>query len=158
MLLYHLIIFITVSNGVPPINSKIVVGVAQVSLVREVGGVTRTAMIQITRLTWQVSSALFSTMLFLDMSFRNNIETVGSVGGAFDEEFDFIVVGAGSAGAAIAARLAETRARVLLVEAGGEQPYKATIPWFHLWLAGSTVDWGYETERGAGRGYEGGQE
>ena len=87
--------------------------------------------IDITRITWQLSTALFSAMVLLDMAFHSNIETVGSVGNALDKEFDFIVVGAGSAGSALAARLAETNATVLLVEAGGEQPYKSTIPWFH---------------------------
>ena len=91
------------------------------------------------------------------MNFRRNIETVGSVGGALKEEFDFIVVGAGSAGAALAARLAETNVTVLLLEAGGEQPYKSTIPWFHLWLAGSPIDWKFETKGGSGSGYEGGR-
>ena len=114
-------------------------------------------MASFSRLTWQVSSALFYTILFLDMNYRKNIETVGSVGGVLQEEFDFIVVGAGSAGAAVAARLAETSATVLLIEAGGEQPYKATIPWFHLWLAGSPIDWSYETASGSGSGYEGGK-
>ncbi len=64
-------------------------------------------------------------------------------------EADFIVVGAGSAGCAVAARLSEDPAtRVLLLEAGGEDKNR----WIHIPLgfgktfADPTVNWCYETE------------
>jgi choline dehydrogenase len=64
-------------------------------------------------------------------------------------EADFIVVGAGSAGCAVAARLSEDPAtRVLLLEAGGEDRNR----WIHIPLgfgktfADPTVNWCYETE------------
>ncbi len=64
-------------------------------------------------------------------------------------EADFVVVGAGSAGCAVAARLSEdTTTRVLLLEAGGEDHNR----WIHIPLgfgktfADPTVNWCYETE------------
>jgi choline dehydrogenase len=64
-------------------------------------------------------------------------------------EADFVVVGAGSAGCAIAARLSEDPAtRVILIEAGGEDKNR----WIHIPLgfgktfADASVNWCYETE------------
>ncbi len=64
-------------------------------------------------------------------------------------EADFIVVGAGSAGCAVAARLSEDPAtRVLLLEAGGKDRNR----WIHIPLgfgktfADPSVNWCYETE------------
>ena len=62
--------------------------------------------------------------------------------------FDFIVVGAGSAGCAIAARLAADESRqVLLLEAGGRGRRPETVvPALYSRLFRSSVDWAYRTE------------
>ncbi|XP_030028527.2 glucose dehydrogenase [FAD, quinone]-like [Manduca sexta] len=63
------------------------------------------------------------------------------------EEFDFIVVGAGSAGCVVANRLsAFPKWKVLLLEAGPEQPDVTLVPALSETLLGSNIDWGYKTE------------
>ncbi len=62
--------------------------------------------------------------------------------------YDYIIIGAGSAGCVLANRLSENPANsVLLLEAGGRDthPY-IHIPGAYAKLHRSSVDWGYETE------------
>jgi choline dehydrogenase len=62
--------------------------------------------------------------------------------------YDFIVVGAGSAGCAVAGRLAaRSSATVLLVEAGGADRQLTTrVPLFAPMQYGTSLDWAYETD------------
>jgi choline dehydrogenase len=66
-----------------------------------------------------------------------------------EEAFDFIVIGAGSAGCVLANRLSEDPAnKVLLLEAGGRD----SNPWIHLpigyyrTISDERIGWGYQTE------------
>ncbi|XP_025405336.1 glucose dehydrogenase [FAD, quinone]-like [Sipha flava] len=62
------------------------------------------------------------------------------------DEYDFIVVGAGSAGAVVANRLSEMRNwTVLLLEAGGDETEISDVPSFVGYLQLSDLDWQYKT-------------
>ncbi|OAP55286.1 hypothetical protein AYL99_10259 [Fonsecaea erecta] len=71
------------------------------------------------------------------------------MGSFMPERFDFIVVGAGAAGAILAARLVNSKQRpsVLLVEAGGKNDSKDTRAdadrWIHRMIP--SQNWGYKT-------------
>lgn len=63
------------------------------------------------------------------------------------DEYDFIVIGAGSAGATVAARLSEIENwNVLLLEAGGDPPIESEIPGMAFSLQNTRVDWNFTAE------------
>ncbi|MGI4876600.1 MAG: GMC family oxidoreductase, partial [Janthinobacterium lividum] len=65
------------------------------------------------------------------------------------QSFDFIIVGAGSAGCVLANRLsADPRHRVLLLEAGGQDRgalFAMPIRWFEA-MRNPAINWGYQSE------------
>ncbi|XP_041985070.1 glucose dehydrogenase [FAD, quinone]-like, partial [Aricia agestis] len=61
-----------------------------------------------------------------------------------DTEYDFIVVGGGTAGCVVASRLSENKNwKVLLIEAGPVEPKLAAIPSLSSQFRGSVLDWKY---------------
>lgn len=63
-------------------------------------------------------------------------------------EYDYIIVGSGSAGSVLANRLSEHRhLQVLLLEAGGNENPISDIPIAYQLLQKSRLDWAYQTTR-----------
>ncbi|CAH2058108.1 unnamed protein product, partial [Iphiclides podalirius] len=61
--------------------------------------------------------------------------------------YDFIIVGAGSAGCVIANRLSEVKKwKILLIEAGPEEPDVTSVPSLAPTLGRSSIDWMYRTQ------------
>lgn len=61
--------------------------------------------------------------------------------------FDFVIVGAGVAGPIIARRLSDNPWRkVLLIEAGPEEPSMTAIPGFAFNAINTSLDWNFKTE------------
>lgn len=62
-------------------------------------------------------------------------------------EYDFIIVGGGSAGAVVANRLSEMKHwKILLLEAGPDENEISDVPSLAAYLQLSKLDWGYKTE------------
>ncbi|XP_046966370.1 glucose dehydrogenase [FAD, quinone]-like isoform X2 [Vanessa cardui] len=105
--------------------------------------------LEITLLVLTVAVAIllcgqFSSFNDVDAKFRSRISYYGDEV-ADGDEFDYIVVGAGAAGSAVAARLALAGKHVLLVEAGGDPNILTKIPAASLTLGRSNLDWSYDT-------------
>ncbi|XP_042889853.1 glucose dehydrogenase [FAD, quinone]-like [Penaeus japonicus] len=72
-------------------------------------------------------------------------------------QYDFIVVGAGTAGGILASRLSEVGDwRILLLESGGPPPPESFVPAFNIALIGSDGDWDFRTvpQRYSHRAYQ----
>ena len=63
-------------------------------------------------------------------------------------QYDFIIVGAGSAGSVVASRLSENPDwNVLLLEAGGDETLMGQVPGSCPTLERGEIDWQYKTIR-----------
>lgn len=63
------------------------------------------------------------------------------------DEYDFVIVGAGAAGATVAARLAEVPEwKILLLEAGKQETFITSVPAIAHYLQFSDFNWAFKTE------------
>lgn len=64
------------------------------------------------------------------------------------ERYDFIIIGGGTAGSVLAARLSEiANWNILLLEAGGDEPLLVDVPQLFPIFQRSPWDWQYQTEK-----------
>lgn len=97
------------------------------------------------------SCSSFNIFQFLGQSYRKNLiefrEDPQFGNKKILDEYDFIVVGAGAAGATVARRLAEVSEwNILLLEAGGEESMITAIPSIAHYLQFTNYNWAYRTE------------
>lgn len=62
-------------------------------------------------------------------------------------EYDYVIIGGGSAGAVVANRLSENKnCTVLLLEAGGDENVLTELPITTSLFQNKSLDWGFKTE------------
>lgn len=89
----------------------------------------------------------FWTNLFRPLPRNENEGFVPDYSPKNGQEYDFIVVGAGSAGCVVANRLTEVAQwKVLLLESGGNENFFSDIPIFAPFLSITPMNWGYTSE------------
>lgn len=77
----------------------------------------------------------------------NKTQYPNDAGKSLLSQYDFVVVGAGTAGSVVASRLSETPEwKVLLLEAGDDPPPYSNIPRLFLSLQETDIDWKFRTE------------
>lgn len=102
--------------------------------------------------TGQLFSALISTLVGSYCALGGSQHYPPDQGDLFEAtsepfEYDFVVVGAGSAGSVVANRLSEIKDwKVLLIEAGGDPIGTSDIPGAAFLIQRGELDWGYKAE------------
>ncbi|CAH0380726.1 unnamed protein product [Bemisia tabaci] len=101
-------------------------------------------------LDWQLQCFLslvtFAFSLYNSLAPKNRIPALTDAP-QVQPEYDFVVIGGGSAGAVMANRLSELEdATVLLLEAGGQETDLSRVPLLASWNQATELDWRYRTK------------
>ena len=92
-------------------------------------------------------TSLITTLLSSERELGNPDQYPADASSNLLDEYDFIVVGGGTAGSVVASRLSEVPEwNVLLIEAGDNPPLMSEIPAMFLALLKSDMDWQFRTE------------
>ncbi|PNF33850.1 Glucose dehydrogenase [FAD, quinone] [Cryptotermes secundus] len=92
-------------------------------------------------------TSLITTLLESERQLGNPEQYPRDTSSCLRDEYDFIVVGAGTAGSVVASRLSEVpNWNVLVIEAGSDPPLASDIPAIFLGLQKSDIDWQFKTE------------
>ena len=91
-------------------------------------------------------TSLLSSLIDSNMKLANPRDFPADARNHVQEEYDFIVIGAGAAGSVVANRLTEVQDwKVLLIEAGGDPVPTTEVPGLYTTLINSELDWKYRT-------------
>jgi len=92
-------------------------------------------------------TSLITTLLSSERELGNPDQYPADASSNLLDEYDFIVVGGGTAGSVVASRLSEVPEwNVLLIEAGDNPPLMSEIPALTFALQKSDMDWQFRTE------------
>lgn len=130
----------TVIKAVPVVGPA-VVGVGKITASIAIALKAATAIIGIGKvsiLPILIASLVYYNYDLFDPENRPfNVKTI-------DPEYDFVIIGGGSAGSVLANRLSEiSNWKILLLEAGGHETEISDVPILSLYLHKSKLDWKY---------------
>ncbi|XP_042911349.1 glucose dehydrogenase [FAD, quinone] isoform X1 [Parasteatoda tepidariorum] len=93
-----------------------------------------------------LAHSAFLPLMLMSLASQKNSPSPTRTPNSIRSEYDYIIVGAGSAGSTVAARLSELPCvTVLLLEAGRDPPLLNDIPAYGLNFWFSDIDWAYKT-------------
>lgn len=124
-----------------PIIGPAAIGIGKLTATVAIGIKAATAIIGIGKLT--ILPVLIASLVYYNYDLFDPENRPFNMK-QLDAEYDFIIVGGGSAGSVLANRLSEiSHWKILLLEAGGHETEISDVPILSLYLHKSKLDWKY---------------